>query len=101
MKIRRGIRRDPDEMNDHPPSTLLAKCWADRIRLIAIETMNGAFGNEGALRFYQATDGRRLDFLRNNGRTLSTSASAAMPGLFRRIVAAPCSINGSCQPMRP
>jgi hypothetical protein len=30
---------------------LLAKCWADRIRLIAIETMKGAFGNEGALRF--------------------------------------------------
>ena len=24
---------------------------ADRIRLIAIETMKGAFGNEGALRF--------------------------------------------------
>ncbi len=33
------------------PSTLLAKCW-DRIRLIAIETMKGAFGNEGALRFF-------------------------------------------------
>src|SRR5206468_3806821 len=32
------------------PSTLLAKCW-DRIRLIAIENMKGAFGNEGALRF--------------------------------------------------
>jgi hypothetical protein len=30
------------------PSILLAKCW-DRIRLIAIETMKGAFGNEGAL----------------------------------------------------
>jgi hypothetical protein len=39
------------EINDHPPSTLLAKCWADRIRLIAIENMKGAFGNEGALRF--------------------------------------------------
>jgi hypothetical protein len=38
-------------MNDHPSSTVLAKCWADRIRLIAIETMKGAFGNEGALRF--------------------------------------------------
>ena len=25
---------------------------ADRIRLIAIETMKGAFGNEGALRFF-------------------------------------------------
>jgi hypothetical protein len=36
-------------MNDHQPSTLLAKCWADRIRLIAIETMKGAFGSEGAL----------------------------------------------------
>jgi hypothetical protein len=41
-------------MNDHPPSTLLAKCWADRIRLIAIETMKGAFENEGALRFSKA-----------------------------------------------
>jgi hypothetical protein len=44
------------------PSTLLAKRW-DRIRLIAIETMKGAFGNEGALRFSQATDGVSLDFL--------------------------------------
>jgi hypothetical protein len=26
---------------------------ADRIRLIAIETMKGAFGNEGALRFFK------------------------------------------------
>ena len=34
----------------------------DRIRLIAIETMKGAFGNEGALRFY-ATEGVSLDFL--------------------------------------
>ena len=25
---------------------------SDRIRLIAIETMKGAFGNEGALRFF-------------------------------------------------
>src|SRR5438874_3348334 len=33
------------------PSILLAKCW-DRIRLIAIKNMKGAFGNEGALRFY-------------------------------------------------
>src|SRR5260370_18301934 len=40
-----------DEMNDHPPSSLVAKCWADRIRLIAIETMKGAFGNECALHF--------------------------------------------------
>jgi integrase len=32
------------------PSTLPAKSW-DRIRLIAIENMKGAFGNEGALRF--------------------------------------------------
>jgi hypothetical protein len=31
------------------PNTLLAKCWVDRIRLIAIENMKGAFGNEGAL----------------------------------------------------
>ena len=44
-----GIRRNLDEMNDHPSSTLVAKCWADRIRLIAIKTMEGAFGNEGAL----------------------------------------------------
>jgi hypothetical protein len=27
---------------------------ADRIRLIAIEDMKGAFGNEGALRFYNS-----------------------------------------------
>ena len=33
------------------PSTLPAKRW-DRIRLIAIGNMKGAFGNEGALRFY-------------------------------------------------
>ena len=33
-------------MNDHRVSN-----HADRIRLIAIETMKGAFGNEGALRF--------------------------------------------------
>jgi hypothetical protein len=46
-----GIRRNPDEMNDHPLGTLLTQCRADRIRLIAIETMKGAFGNEGALRF--------------------------------------------------
>ncbi|SRR6266481_6634362 len=32
------------------PSTLPAKRW-DRIRLIAIGNMKGAFGNEGALRF--------------------------------------------------
>src|SRR5215831_9838556 len=44
-------------MNDHPPSSLLAKCWADRIRLIAIENMKGAFGNEGALRFSKAFQG--------------------------------------------
>ncbi len=36
-----------DEMNDHP----VEHGDADRIRLIAIETMKGAFGNEGALRF--------------------------------------------------
>lgn len=41
-------------MNDHQPGTLLAKCWADRIRLIAIETMKGAFGNEGALRYFNS-----------------------------------------------
>ena len=66
---------------------------ADRIRLIAIETMKGAFGNEGALRFYQATDGLSLDFLRRSGRTFSTSASAVMPCFFRRIGTAPCSMN--------
>ena len=37
---------------------LLAKCW-DRIRLIAIENMKGAFGNEGALRFYNSRGKRR------------------------------------------
>ena len=30
-----------------------AEKLADRIRLIAIETMKGAFGNEGALRFFE------------------------------------------------
>jgi hypothetical protein len=35
------------------PSSLLAKCW-DRIRLIAIKNMKGAFGNEGVLRFYNS-----------------------------------------------
>jgi len=34
-------------MNDHPSRV----CGTDRIRLIAIQTMKGAFGNEGALRF--------------------------------------------------
>ena len=29
----------------------------DRIRLIAIETMKGAFGNEGALRFFADASG--------------------------------------------
>src|SRR5262249_34329092 len=44
------------EMNDHPSSTLLS-AGPDRIRLIAIETMKGAFGNEGALHFpKQLTD---------------------------------------------
>jgi hypothetical protein len=47
-------------MNDHQPSTLLAKCGADRIRLIAIETMKGAFGNEGALRFWTAVGSARV-----------------------------------------
>ena len=31
-----------------------AEKLADRIRLIAIENMKGAFGNEGALRFYNS-----------------------------------------------
>ena len=44
-----GARRNLSEMNDHPSRV----CGTDRIRLIAIETMKGAFGNEGALRFYQ------------------------------------------------
>ena len=42
-----GIRRNLDEMNDHQSRA----CGTDRIRLIAIQTMKGAFGNEGALRF--------------------------------------------------
>lgn len=79
---------------------------ADRIRLIAIETMKGAFGNEGALRFYsslgsganadgefQATDGFSFDFFCSSGRTFSTSASAVIPCFFRRIGTAPCSMN--------
>jgi hypothetical protein len=81
---------------------------ADRIRLIAIETMKGAFGNEGALRFYgiaryrralladnqfQATEGLSFDFLFSSGRTFSTNASAVMPCFLRRIGTAPCSTN--------
>jgi hypothetical protein len=41
------------------PGALLAKCW-DRIRLIAIKNMKGAFGNEGALRFYNSIEERAL-----------------------------------------
>jgi hypothetical protein len=69
--------------------------------------MKGAFGNEGALRFYirsrrarsntdgqfQATEGLSLDFLCSSGRTFSTNASAVMPCFFRRIGTAPCSMN--------
>ncbi len=32
---------------------------SDRIRLIAIENMKGAFGNEGALRFYSSLNNAR------------------------------------------
>jgi hypothetical protein len=83
-----------------------AEKLADRIRLIAIKNMKGAFGNEGALRFYsllverangdgefQATEGLRVDFLRSSGRTFSTNASAVMPCFLRRIGTAPCSMN--------
>jgi len=42
-----GIRRNPDEMNDHQREQS-----RDTIRLIAIETMKGAFGDEGALHFF-------------------------------------------------
>ena len=66
---------------------------ADRIRLIAIETMKGAFGNGGALRFYQATDGVSLDFLRRSGSTFSTSASAVMLCFLRSAGMLPCSMN--------
>jgi hypothetical protein len=34
---------------------ITAEKLADRIRLIAIENMKGAFGNEGALRFFSAS----------------------------------------------
>ena len=40
-----GFRRNLGEINDHP----WLRNWPDRIRLIAIENMKGAFGNEGAL----------------------------------------------------
>jgi len=33
---------------------------ADRIRLIAIETMEGAFGNEGALPLFQRVESQAL-----------------------------------------
>jgi hypothetical protein len=81
---------------------------ADRIRLIAIETMKGAFGNEGALRFYrapstfmrsladdqfQATEGLSFDFFWSSGRTFSTNASAVMPCFLRKVGTAPCSTN--------
>jgi len=42
-------------MNDHQSRV----CGTDRIRLIAIETMKGAFGNEGALPYFM-TEGRLL-----------------------------------------
>ena len=77
------------------------------IGLIAVENMKGAFGNEGALRFYnsvgsarsntggqfQATEGLRFDFLRRSGRTFSTNASAVIPCFLRRMGTAPCSMN--------
>jgi hypothetical protein len=34
---------------------------ANRIRLIAIETMKGAFGNEGALRFFYESNRAELE----------------------------------------
>jgi hypothetical protein len=46
------------------PSALLAKFW-DRIRLIAIEIMKGAFGNEGALRYF-TIEGRLLPLWQYN-----------------------------------
>ena len=83
--------RNPEETNDHPQqfaSKVPGQNSAYRHR-----NMEGAFGNEGALRFYQATDGRRLDFLRKSGRTFSTNASAVMPCFLRKIGTAPCSMN--------
>ena len=47
-----------DEMNDHPSRV----CGTDRIRLIAIETMKGAFGIEGALRFLRFQPVRKTEF---------------------------------------
>jgi hypothetical protein len=38
---------------------IAAEKLADRIRLIAIKNMKGAFGNEGALRFYNSVGGAR------------------------------------------
>jgi len=76
------------KINDHPREQSRRQNSAYRHR-----NRKGAFGNEGALRFYQATDGRRLDFLRKSGSTFSTSASAVMACFLRRIGTAPCSMN--------
>jgi len=40
------------ELLKRTPRVFWKPFTADRIRLIAIETMKGAFGNEGALRFF-------------------------------------------------
>ena len=96
-----GSRRNPGEINDHPGREI----GRDRIRLIAINNMKGAFGNEGALRFYcprrraaspplcQATEGLSFAFFCSSGRTFSTSASAVIPCFFRKSGTAPCSMN--------
>src|SRR2546430_10327866 len=63
------------EMNDHPPSTLLARRWANRIRLIAIETMKGAFGNGGALRSFKRP--------RDAGWTFCAGAAGLFPPMRR------------------
>jgi hypothetical protein len=85
-----------------PVATATAQNSAYRHR-----NMKGAFGNEGALRFYnsigiaclntdgqfQATEGLSFDFLCSSGRTFSTKASAVIPCFLRRIGTAPCSMN--------
>ena len=85
---------------------ILAEKLAGQNSAYRHRNMKGAFGNEGALRFYcalastpsltnqfQATDGLRFDFLRRRGRAFSTSASAVMPCFLRKIGTAPCSMN--------
>src|SRR5262249_55067952 len=81
------------EMNDHPSSTLLAKCLGRQNSAYRHRNYGGRFRKRRRPSLSQAADGLSSDFLRRRGRTFSTSASAVMPCFFRRIGTAPCSMN--------